>query len=412
MEYGLLGEKLGHSFSKEIHEALGKYQYDLCEVSQDHFDEFMKNKDFKAINVTIPYKEKVIPYLSYIDDTAKKIGAVNTIVNVDGQLHGYNTDYYGVLDLIKQLDLNVEGKTALILGTGGTSKTTKAVLEDLKIGKVYFVSRKKTDCTITYAECCNYYNDIDIIVNTTPVGMYPNNDELILDIDNFNKLEAVIDVIYNPIKTKITQAAEKKNIKTINGLYMLVAQAVHASSIFLNEEYNELNTKEIYQKIYKDKRNIVLIGMPSCGKSTIGKYLSEHMNKEFFDTDKLIVDKINMSIKEYIELYQEDAFREIETEVIKEISKRNNLVISTGGGVIKKEINMDYLSQNGEVIFIDRDLEYLKPTESRPLSNNWDDMKKLYEERYPIYNKYASYIQKNNYDPFELAAVELYEHLK
>lgn len=412
MEYGLLGEKLGHSFSKEIHEALGKYQYDLCEVSQDHFDEFMKNKDFKAINVTIPYKEKVIPYLSYIDDTAKKIGAVNTIVNVDGQLHGYNTDYYGVLGLIKQLDLNVEGKTALILGTGGTSKTTKAVLEDLKIGKIYLVSRKKTDTTITYAECCNYYNDIDIIVNTTPVGMYPNNDELILDIDNFKKLEAVIDVIYNPIKTKITQAAEKKNIKTINGLYMLVAQAVHASSIFLNEEYNELDTKEIYQKIYKEKRNIVLIGMPSCGKSTIGKYLSEHMNKEFVDTDKLIVDKINMSIKEYIELYQEDAFREIETEVIKEISKRNNLVISTGGGVIKKEINMDYLSQNGEVIFIDRDLEYLKPTESRPLSNNWDDMKKLYEERYPIYNKYASYIQKNNYDPFELAAVELYEHLK
>ena len=412
MRYGLIGEKLGHSFSKEIHEALGYYKYEIIEVSCDSFDQFMINRDFTSINVTIPYKEKVIPYLSYIDDKAKVIGAVNTVVNKNGKLYGYNTDYYGLKSLIERLKINVKNKHALILGTGGTSKTCKAVLTDLGIKEITFVSINNEPGTITYEVAEKEYTDVDLIFNTTPCGMYPNNDDLIIKLDNFNNLTGIVDVIYNPLNTRLALEAKKRNIKVINGLYMLVSQAVHASSIFLDNQYDDEQTNKIYESIVKEKENIVLIGMPSCGKSTIGKKISNELNKPFIDTDKLIAEKIEMSIKEFIEIYGENEFRKVESDVIKEVSLLNNVVISTGGGVIKREINMNRLKANGKVIFIDRDLELLKPTDSRPLSNNWEDMKKLYNERYPIYNYYADYVQKNNYEPFELAADELIEKLK
>lgn len=412
MKYGLIGEKLGHSFSKEIHEALGYYKYDINEVTRESFDEFMQKKDFTAINVTIPYKEMVIPYLYDIDSKAKSIGAVNTIVNKKGKLYGYNTDYYGLKSLIERLELNVKDKRALILGTGGTSKTCTVVLKDLGIKEIIYVSINNEPNTISYEDAVEQFNDVDFIFNTTPCGMYPNNDDLIISLEKFNKLEGVVDVIYNPLNTRIVIEAKKKQIKSINGLYMLVSQAVHASSIFLGIPYDDNKTISIYDNIVREKENIVLIGMPSCGKSTIGKRVSEYLNKDFVDTDKIITERISMPIKDFIEQYGEEEFRKVEIDVIKDLSKNNNLVISTGGGVIKKSINMDRLKANGKIIFIDRDLELLKPTESRPLSNNWEDMKKLYKERYPIYLHYADYVQKNNGEPFELAADELIEYLK
>ena len=246
--YGLLGEKLGHSFSKEIHESINDYKYDLIEVSKDDFDSFMTNKNFKAINVTIPYKEKVIPYLHYIDPKAKEIGAVNTIVNINNKLYGYNTDYLGLKKLILKNKIDFNNKKVLILGTGGTSKTAFVLSKDLGCSDVIKVSRKETEDTISYEQAKEKYNDYNIIINTTPVGMYPN-DDLIIDIECFKNLEAVVDVIYNPLNTNIVRYARRKNIKAVNGLYMLVGQAVYASYLFINKEVEEDKIDFIYNKI-------------------------------------------------------------------------------------------------------------------------------------------------------------------
>ena len=386
MKYGLIGERLGHSFSKEIHESINNYTYELCEVSRDDFDSFMEKRDFKAINVTIPYKEKVIPYLESIDDAADKIGAVNTIVNKDGKLYGYNTDFLGLRDLIIVNDIDVSNKKVLILGTGGTSKTASVVVKSLNALDVYFVSRVSSDKACSYEECYEKHKDAEIIINTTPCGMYPNNDDTILDISRFKKVEAVIDVIYNPLKSSIVREAINLGIKAVNGLYMLVAQAVYASGIFMDTSYDKKIISEIYNKILKQKQNIVLIGMPSSGKTTIGHLLSEKFGKTFVDTDDLIVDKIKMPINAFLTKDNENIFRDIEEEVIKTISSQNNLVISTGGGVIKRNKNIFRLKANGIIIFIDRPLSLLEVTNSRPLSSNKSDLEKLYLERYDLYN--------------------------
>lgn len=393
--YGLLGEKLGHSFSKEIHESINNYIYNLIEVSKDDFNSFMNNKNFKAINVTIPYKEMVIPYLSQIDPKAKEIGAVNTIVNIDNKLYGYNTDYLGLKKLIKKNNIDFKNKKVLILGTGGTSKTAYVLSNDLQAKQIKKVSRKESNETITYEQAVKEYNDAQIIINTTPCGMYPN-DDLIIDLTNFNELEAVIDVIYNPLKTNLIRQAEKKNIKSVNGLYMLVAQAVYASYIFINKQVDEEKIDEVYNKIKNKKLNISLIGMPSCGKTTISNLLGDRLNKKVIDTDLKIEERINMKISSFLNKDNEDEFRNIESNVIDEVSKQNNIIISCGGGVIKKQQNIDYLRRNSIIIFIDRKLELLETTTSRPLSNNKKDLEKLYIERYPIYKKSCDYIIKNN----------------
>lgn len=395
--YGLLGEKLGHSFSKEIHEYINDYTYNLIEQSKNDFDSFMLKRDFKAINVTIPYKEMVIPYLSYIDPKAKEIGAINTIVNKDNNLYGYNTDYLGLKKLIENNNITLENKKVLILGTGGTSKTAYVLSKDLGAKEIIKVSRTKKDNLITYEEAILYHKDTEVIINTTPCGMYPN-DDLVIKLDEFNNLAAVIDVIYNPLKTKLIREANKLNIKAVNGLYMLVAQAVYASYIFINKEVEENKIDEVYQKIKKTKLNIALIGMPSCGKTTISKILGELLNKEVIDTDLLIEQKINKPIKEFLTKNNEDEFRNIESEVINNISNYNNKIISCGGGVIKKNINISNLKKNSIVIFIDRDLELLETTSTRPLSNNKTDLQKLYEQRYPIYIESCDYHIKNNDD--------------
>ena len=393
--FGLLGEKLGHSFSKEIHESINDYKYNLIEVSKDNFDKFMVDRNFNAINVTIPYKEMVIPYLSYIDPKAKEIGAVNTIVNNNNQLFGYNTDYLGLKKLIEKNNIIFENKKVLILGTGGTSKTAYILSKDLGCKEVVKVSRKQSESTITYDEAKNKFNDANIIINTTPCGMYPN-DDLILELENFHNLEAIVDVIYNPLNTKLIREARKRNIKAVNGLYMLVAQAVYASYIFINKEVDENKIDEVYQKIKNTKLNISLIGMPSCGKSTISKMLGKLLNKEIIDTDDKIVEEIQMPISSFLNKDNESDFRDIESKVIDEVSKLNNIIISTGGGVIKRKENIDRLRRNGLIIFIDRDLHLLQSTSSRPLSSNKTDLEKLYNERYPIYKQSCDYIIKNN----------------
>lgn len=396
MKYGLIGEKLSHSFSKEIHERIADYQYELKELSLDEFDGFMKKKDFLAINVTIPYKEKVIPYLDYIDETALKIKAVNTIVNNNGKLYGYNTDYYGLKSLIIKNDIEIKNKKVLILGTGGTSKTTSIVLNDLSPKEIIFVSRTKKDNVITYLEAINNHSDANVIINTTPCGMYPNNNDIPIDLNNFNQLEAVIDVIYNPLKTKLIIQAQNKKLKTATGLYMLVSQAVYASSKFINKEVDIKLIDNIYDNLLKQKQNIVLIGMPSCGKTTIGKKLINKLNKEFIDTDLEIEKIINMPISSYLTKDNETDFRNIEHSVIKEISKYNNKIISTGGGIIKNEENINLLKQNGIIIFINRPFNKLITTSSRPLSSSYNDLQKLYEERIPLYHKYADIIVNND----------------
>ena len=396
MIYGLLGEKLGHSFSKEIHQRISDYTYNLIEVSKEDFPSFMKEKKFKAINVTIPYKEMVIPYMDYIDSKAQEINAINTVVNKDGLLYGYNTDYLGLKALIENNNIKIENKKVLVLGTGGTSKTASVVLKDLKAKEVIFVSRSKRENTVTYEEVKDFHNDADVIVNTSPSGMYPNVEGLLVDLDWFTNLTAVVDVVYNPLNTKIVQKALKKGIKAVTGLYMLVAQAVYASSIFLDKQIDESLIDIVYQELLLKKENIVLIGMPSCGKSTIGKLIASKLDKEFVDSDEEIEKRIGMKIKDFLSKDNEEEFRNIETEVIKELSLKNNLVISTGGGVIKKEINIEYLKFNGKVFFIDRPLELLQATSSRPLSNTFDALSKLYHERYPIYLKSTDVVVKND----------------
>lgn len=392
MRYGLIGEHLGHSFSKEIHESINNYTYEICEVSKEAFDDFMIKRDFVAINVTIPYKEKVIPYLEYIDEAAKLIGAVNTIVNKNGKLYGYNTDFLGLRDLILVNGIDITDKKVVILGDGGTAKTSFAVAKSLKAKSIHFVSLFPDENKCSYEDCYNIHNDAEIIINATPCGMYPKCDDTIIDISKFKKCLAVVDVIYNPLKTTITRNAEKLGIKAVNGLYMLVAQAVYASGIFMDTKYDTNIINNIYNKILKQKQNIVLIGMPSSGKTTIGKILSEKLGKEFIDTDDLIVDKIKMPISNFLTKDNEKEFRDIEEEVIKEVSSKNNLIISTGGGVIKRNNNIFRLKANGIIIFVDRPLSLLEVTSDRPLSNNRSDLEKLYTERYDLYNQ-ASDIQ-------------------
>lgn len=396
MKYGLIGEHLGHSFSKEIHEMLGKYTYEICEIAKDNLDSFMKEKTFIAINVTIPYKQQVIPYLDFIDDKAQSIGAVNTIVNKNNKLYGYNTDYYGLKSLIQTNDIDVKNKKVLLLGNGGTSKTARTVLKDLQAKEIVIVDINKDENVITYDDALKYHTDSEIIVNTTPCGMYPDNDGCIVNIELFKNLEAVVDVVYNPIRTAIVSNALNKGIKAVSGLYMLVAQAVYAAGIFLDEKILENEIDRIYNIIKKQKENIVLIGMPSSGKSTIGIEIAKLLNKEYIDTDSLIEEKINMPISNFLTKENEDEFRDIEEEIIKNVSKLNNKIISTGGGVIKRNINIKRLKQNAIIVFIDRSLDKLLTTSSRPLSSNKTDLENLYHQRYNIYKSSSDIIVDNN----------------
>ena len=385
MKYGLIGEKLGHSFSKEVHSMLSDYEYEICEISKDDLDSFMRKASFKAINVTIPYKESVIPYLSYISEEAKKIGSVNTIVNRGGKLYGYNTDFFGMVSLINKMHLSIKGRKTIILGTGGTSKTALAVAESLGAEPIITVSRTKKEGVVDYEELMKDHLDAEVIINTTPVGMYPDNFSSPLDLSPFTKLVGVIDAIYNPIRSNLVLDALDRGIKAEGGLYMLVAQAVYASEIFLDKKYPTEKLDKIYKKIKRKKENIVLIGMPASGKSTVAGLLSAELSRTVLDTDKMIEDARQKRISEIFESEGESAFRDYETCEIANASLQNNRIIATGGGAVIKKENVRMLKQNGVLFFIDRPYRKLVPTSDRPLASNLESIKKRYDERYNIY---------------------------
>ena len=387
MKYGLIGERLGHSFSKEIHAMMGSYEYCLKEIRPDELDEFMRRRDFLGINVTIPYKETVIPYLDWISDAAKEIGSVNTVINCDGKLYGYNTDHSGMISLFNHAGVNAVGKKAAILGSGGTAKTAYAVLKSLGASEIIKVSRSSKGDSVSYEELYKKHTDVEIIVNTTPVGMYPNIYSCPVDLSRFDHLGGVIDAVYNPINTTLVQAARDRQIASDGGLYMLVGQAAVASELFLDENGNTapyyLNS--YYRKIKGKKENIVLIGMPASGKSTVGKIIADRLGREFIDTDDLITERIGMPISDFIKAEGEARFRDTESEIIKELATKTSTVIATGGGAILRHENIKNLRYNGRLFFIDRPLESLVPTVDRPLSSDRSAMEKRYEERYSIY---------------------------
>ncbi|MFR7760018.1 MAG: shikimate kinase [Peptoniphilus grossensis] len=374
-KFGLIGESLSHSKSKEIHQTFGKYDYNLKNLKQNEVEDFFEKKNFRGINVTIPYKELSIKYLDQVDSLAREIGAVNTIVNKDGELFGYNTDYLGFDYSLKYFDLDLKDKKILILGSGGASKMVQKLVAERGAKRLVVISRRGEN---------NYdniekFNDFNIIINASPVGMYPNNMECKVDLKIFKNLEAVIDLIYNPLKTKLILDGEKLGIKTMNGLLMLVSQAFFAAELFLDEQLDESLIEKIYFKIKSDIENIALVGMPSCGKTTMARLLSEKLNRDYFDTDKLIQEREG-KIPEIFEKKGEKYFRDLETKVLEELSKKTGIIIATGGGTPLREINRDLLLQNSLVIYLDRDIKNLE-TEGRPLSKNLETLEKMYGER-------------------------------
>ncbi len=388
MKYGLIGEKLGHSFSKPIHEKIGGYEYELKEIAKADLDFFMKQRDFLGINVTIPYKSDVIPYLDYIDPIAEKIGAVNTVINRGGELYGYNTDFGGMKMLISKQGFDYKSKKVLILGTGGTAKTAFAVSESLGAGEIVSVSRKGS---VNYENVYTLHGDADFIINTTPVGMYPDNFSSPVDVSLFKNLAGVTDVVYNPIKTRLCLECENSGVPCECGLYMLVSQAVLGCEYFTEKKLDrEKLTDEIFESIKKEKQNIVLIGMPGSGKSTVGKTLGEKTGRDFVDTDEMIVSK-HGDISSIFAKKGERYFRDIEAEAVREASLRSGVIIATGGGAVLRRENIEALRQNGVLFFLNRPLCDIVPTDDRPLSSDYKALKKRFEERYAIYLSSADY---------------------
>lgn len=390
-KYGCIGKKLTHSFSKEIHAKLADYEYELIELSESEIKPFFEKKDFEAINVTIPYKETVIPYLDYVSEVAKKIGAVNTIVNKSGKLYGYNTDYYGMKALIERNGIDIKGKKVLILGTGGTSKTAQVVASDMGAAEILTVSRRKGEDNITYEEAVIEHTDANVIINTTPSGMYPDCDSKPITLSTFDALEGVVDAVYNPLSTNLVSEAREKGAKAEGGLYMLVTQAVVAVEKFLDVEISKAVADKVYASILASKENVVLTGMPGSGKSTIGKLLKID-GFEFIDTDEEIEKRCGCSIKELISTKGEKYFRDLESEVIRDASSKSSRIISTGGGAVLREENVKSLKRNGKIFFINASLERLRATDDRPLSDTYEKLVQLYNERLEIYQSTADVV--------------------
>lgn len=385
MKYGLIGEHLKHSYSCEIHAQIADYEYELHEIPPSGLGEFLKKREFNAINVTIPYKQDVIPYLDEISDTAKRIGAVNTIVNRNGRIYGDNTDFAGMLALAKHIGVDMKGRKVLILGTGGASKTGHALAEYMGAQSVFYVSRSGKDGSISYEQAVTEHSDAQIIINATPVGMFPKQDGRPIDISAFPKLEGVIDAIYNPLRTNLILDAQERGIPAEGGLYMLSAQAVHASAVFRDIPLDESLVDKAFKSVKNDKQSIVLIGMPSSGKTTVGRILAEKCGKQLADTDEYIVRKIGMPISDFFAKHGEAEFRKIEKETVAELSATGGRIIATGGGAVLDAENVRALKQNGVLVFLDRRPENLIATDDRPLASRRSALEKLYAERYDIY---------------------------
>ena len=399
MEYGLIGGKLGHSYSKLIHEMLCGYRYDLCPLpTEAEARAFLKKRLFKAINVTIPYKKLVMEYCTYIDPRAKAIGAVNTVVNKNGLLYGYNTDYSGFAHLCEAHGVDFNGRTVLILGTGGTHNTTGAVARDKGAARILTVSRKpdpeKGELSYTQA----LTSGAQIVINTTPAGMYPNVGVCNLDVAAMPGLEAVLDVVYNPDKTELILRAEEAGVPVAaGGLEMLVAQAVYAAEYFLGRTFDDAagEIDRITAALRRDTLNVALIGMPSSGKTTVGRALAEVLGKRFVDLDEEIVKADGRSIPDIFAAEGEDGFRAKETEQTARFGKENRQLLSCGGGVVKRPENLRALHQNGVVLFIDRPVEALAVGGSRPLSSSMEALRTMEAQRRPLYRAAADAVVPN-----------------
>ena len=417
MEYGLIGARLGHSYSKIIHEMLCGYKYDLCPLpTEEEARAFLTKRQFRAINVTIPYKKLVMEYCSYIDPRAKAIGAVNTVVNKNGLLYGYNTDYLGFAHLCDAHGVDFAGRTVLILGTGGTHNTTSAVARDKGAAKVLTVSRHPDLETgeLSYAEAVR--SGAQIVINTTPAGMYPNVGVCNLDVAAMPGLEAVVDVVYNPDKTELILRAEEAGVPVaVGGLEMLVAQAVYAAEYFLDRKFEDApaEIRRITAALRRDTLNIALIGMPSSGKTTLGKLLAKQLGRTFVDLDDAIVKADGRSIPDIFAAEGEAGFRKLEAAQTARFARENRQVISCGGGVVKDPANLRALHANGIVLFIDRPLEDLLVGGGRPLSTSPEALKTMEAQRRPLYLAAADAVIPNKTTPADAvtAAMEALDEI-
>ena len=406
LKCGLLGQKLGHSYSPAIHGMLADYDYQLFEREPEQLEDFLKNGGWDGINVTIPYKKAVLPYCAELSDTARRIGSVNTIVRrPDGSLYGDNTDAYGFESLVKKSGIDVRGKKALVLGSGGASVTVVAVLKLLGAESVTVISRGGED---------NYDNldkhaDAQIIANTTPVGMYPNNGQAAVDLRRFPRCEGVLDVVYNPARTALLLQAEKLGIPCAGGLYMLVAQAKRSSELFTGRSIPDSEIGRIEKLLSGQMKNIVLVGMPSSGKSTLAAALGERLGRPVYEADALIEQEAGMDIPAIFAQYGEGHFRALETEVLSRLGKLSGAVISTGGGCVTREENYDLLHQNGTILWLQRGTEKLDKT-GRPLSLK-NDLNEMYQKRKPMYRRFADAAVDNN-GSVEAALAQILEVLQ
>ena len=399
MQCGLLGRVLGHSYSPQIHEKLGSYEYRLFEVEPDRLEQFLKSGSFSGLNVTIPYKKEVIPYLDDLSPVARRLGAVNTIVKKpDGSLLGHNTDYFGFQTMVRHSGLSVTGKKVLVLGSGGASSMAVAALQDLG-AEVIVISRSGEN----HYGNLYLHKDASVIVNATPVGMYPNVGISHVDLRLFPDLEGVLDLIYNPARTRLLMDAEKLGLKTENGLLMLVAQAWESAQWFTGAEIPEEKILSIHRKLKNQMENLVLIGMPGSGKTTVGQLAAQMLGRTFVDADQVITQKYG-PIPGIFRVQGEEGFRALETKVLAELGKQSSLVIATGGGCVTREENYPLLHQNGRIFCIDRSLSALD-TAGRPLSAS-QGVEALYEKRKPLYAQFADFSVDNDRDP-EAAAEEI-----
>ena len=397
MQCGLLGHKLQHSFSPIIHGVLGDYAYSLFEKEENELEDFILNGNWTGLNVTIPYKKTVIPYLDILSDTAKSAGSVNTIVKrADGSMYGDNTDVYGFMELVKHSGINVAYKKALILGSGGASGAVYTALRDL--GAIPVVISRSGENNYNNL---NLHDDAEIIVNTTPLGMYPNNGEAAVDLKLFPACNGVFDLVYNPSKTALIIQAEELGIPYAGGLYMLVAQAKKSAEVFVDCKIPDGKIKMIYDALSFRRLNVSFIGMPGCGKTTIAKAFAKRINHPFFDSDEEIALRTGRTPADIISKDGESTFRDIESEVIADLGKVPGNVIATGGGVVLRAENYKALHQNGLIVWIKRNIDNLD-TKDRPLSQSMG-LDELYKEREPLYKKYSDIVIDNDSEPDEIA---------
>ena len=403
MKFGLLGRTLGHSFSPRIHSALGNTNYELFEREPSQLQEFFADPELQGINITIPYKVNALEACDVVDPRAERIGCVNTMVRKDGKWHGYNTDYDGFVFTLQHAGIDVAGKECIILGDGASSATVHVALEDLGAKNIVHLSRKTAPF---YGDAPNYYESAQIIINCTPIGMYPHNPANLIDITQFSKLEGVVDLIYNPRRTILLLQAEMMEIPHCDGLPFLVAQGVEAANHFQGESFGTKEIEQILRDMRREKENIILIGMPGVGKTTVGKALGEEMGRTCVDVDHELEKEIG-DISTYITEQGEPAFREKEAEMIAKFGTQTGLIISTGGGCVTVPKNFAHLRQNGRIYQLTQPVENLSTTGRVLSSGGIERLRELEEIRTPMYESFAQCIIEHNRNAPETVAAIL-----